>query len=334
MLNLSRFKEIEIYEYETTERTSIKILNLDGSIFLELNYKEIKNISLDLKCGIVILTGKILSVPREMELSKWKNNRNDLIKKIEIKIVRNGFVKHYILNVGIQRFQEFYSELSYVAVFKHDCNMSSLYYTMNFLSSNLRLDYKVHLPDIRNVSKGSMLNVALAGLGLGIGIFATGGTITIPIAISIVIGTSNFYSAIYDFTLELYNYPEELKGQGDFVKQFVGEVGKIIANLFKYDSIESEIFFENLYSSIILGYGIYSGLISAKTLFNAKNFSKVSKNFEKGYVKFKDVKIRAKHTATSFEGMERSLNKNLLFTDITNSVGAGQSIYEQYKTTN
>ena len=41
MENLSRFKDIEIYEYETDERTSFKIINFDGSVFLELDYKDI-----------------------------------------------------------------------------------------------------------------------------------------------------------------------------------------------------------------------------------------------------------------------------------------------------
>ena len=331
MENLSRFKEIEIYEYETDERTSFKIINFDGSIFLELDYKDIEDISLNLKCGIVILKGKILSVPKELELSKWKNNKNELIKKLEIKIVRNGFAKHYILNAGIQKVQEFYSTLSYIAVFKHDYNMSSLYYTMDFLSSNLRLDYKVHIPDIRNVSNGTMLNVGLTSLGLGIGMISTGGTITIPIAISLIVGTSTFYSAIYDFTVELYNYPNDLKGQGDFLQQFVGYVGRIVANFRNTNPKEAEILAENIYSQSVFVYGIYSGLISAKTLFNAKSFNKVSKIFEKGYIKFKKVNIRSKYTATSFEGMERVVDKKLLITDITNTIGAGQSIYDKNK---
>lgn len=331
MENLSRFKDIEIYEYETDERTSFKIINFDGSVFLELDYKDIEDISLNLKCGIVILKGRMLSVPKELELSKWKNNKKELIKKLEIKIVRNGFVKHYILNAGIQRVQEFYSDLSYIAVFKHDYNMSSLYYTMDFLSSNLRLDYKVHIPDIRNVSNGTMLNVGLTGLGLGIGMISTGGTITIPIAISMIVGTSTFYSAVYDFTVELYDYPNDLKGQGDFLQQFVGDVGKILADFFEYDGLKSEKFFEEVYSSIVFGYGIYSGFVSAKILFNAKSFNKVSKVFEKGYVKFKKVNVRSKYTATSFEGMERVVDKKLLITDITNTIGAGQSIYDKNK---
>ena len=104
-----------------------------------------------------------------------------------------------------------------------------------------------------------------------------------------------------------------------------------MANFRNTNPKEAEILAENIYSQSVFVYGIYSGLISAKTLFNAKSFNKVSKVFEKGYVKFKKVNIRSKYTATSFEGMERVVDKKLLITDITNTIGAGQSIYDKNK---
>ena len=99
----SRFKPIEIFDYETTEKTSFKIIDPDGNEYLNLNNTEIKNISIDLKSGVVFLTGRILGAPKELELSKWKRNQKDLIKKLEFVIVRNGYARHYILNAVIKK---------------------------------------------------------------------------------------------------------------------------------------------------------------------------------------------------------------------------------------
>ena len=324
MENLSRFKDIEIYEYETDERTSFKIINFDGSVFLELDYKDIEDISLNLKCGIKLLKGRMLSVPKELELSKWKNNKKELIKKLEIKIVRNGFVKHYILNAGIQRVQEFYSDLSYIAVFKHDYNMSSLYYTMDFLSSNLRLDYKVHIPDIRNVSKGTLLGLGLSGLGL---VLSTGGTITIPVGISIIVGGSTFGSVLYDFIIE-YNGVYELKGQGDILQKIVGQIVSVFG---KNEEIKKTMRQEgeNMYSRVVFIYGLISSREAVKRLFKFKNFSQLSKSYENGYFKIKDIKLKSSTNGTIIQGAKRNFESKVFINDVANTIGAGQSIYDR-----
>lgn len=80
----SRFKPIEIFDYETTERTSFKIIDPNGNEYLNLNHTEIKNISIDLKSGVVFLTGRILGAPKELELSIRKVFQN-LLKNLDYK---------------------------------------------------------------------------------------------------------------------------------------------------------------------------------------------------------------------------------------------------------
>lgn len=328
----SRFKPIEIFDYETTERTSFKIIDLNGNEYLNLNHTEIKNISIDLKGGVVFLTGRILGAPKELEISKWKRNQKDLIKKLEIVIVRNGHARHYILNAGIQKLQEDYQSMSYFVMFKHDNRQVPLYHTAESIADNLRIDYKVHLPDInfKNVSGGAWTNLGLSTIGLAGGIVGVlTGTITIPVVISLVVGASTFTSATFDFTLELHEMPEEMKGQADFVQQFVGNIGKVVGTAMGEDENSSEKFMKNLYSQSIFLYGVFTGMKSANILFNNKSFSKISKPFQNGYIKLKKIKLKSSTNATKYEGASKVFNKELFINDLSNTIGAGQAIYEK-----
>lgn len=328
----SRFKPIEIFDYETTERTSFKIIDPNGNEYLNLNHTEIKNISIDLKSGVVFLTGRILGAPKELELSKWKRNQKDLIKKLEFVIVRNGYARHYILNAGIQKIQEDYQSMSYFVMFKHDNRQVPLYHTGESIADNLRVDYKVNLPDInfKNVSGGTWTNLGLSTIGIAGGIVgALTGTITIPIAVSLVIGTSTFSSATFDFTLELNGMPEDMKGQADFVQNFVGDVGKIIGKSFNQNEKLFKNSAEMIYSNIIFVYGVFVGVKSASVLFSNGSFSSISKPFQKGYIKLKKVRIKSSKNATKYEGATREFNKELFMNDLTNTIGAGQAIYDK-----
>lgn len=328
----SRFKPIEIFDYETTERTSFKIIDPNGNEYLNLNHTEIKNISIDLKSGVVFLTGRILGAPKELELSKWKRNQKDLIKKLEFVVVRNGYARHYILNAGIQKIQEDYQSMSYFVMFKHDNRQVPLYHTAESIADNLRIDYKVHLPDInfKNVSGGTWTNLGLSTVGIAGGIVGVlTGTITIPVVISLVVGASTFSSATFDFTLELHEMPEDMKGQADFVQQFVGDIGKVLAQSMDKDEKKFEKKFEGLYSSALFIYGLMIGRTSAKTILNSKSFSKISKPFQKGYLKIKKITLKSSKNATKYEGATRAFNKELFINDLGNTIGAGQSIYDK-----
>lgn len=328
----SRFNPIEFFDYETTEKTRFRIVDPNGYEYLNLDHTEIKNISIDLKSGVVFLTGRILGAPKELELSKWKRNQKDLIKKLDFIIVRNGYAKHYILNAGIQKIQEDYQSMTYFVMFKHDNRQVPLYHTANLIADNLRVDYKVHLPDInfKNVSGGTWTNLSLATIGLAGGIVGVvTGTISIPVVISLVIGASTFCSATFDFTLELHQMPEDMKGQVDLVQQFIGDIGKVVGRALKENEDSYEKKAENFYSLVLLVYGLAVGRTSAKTLFNSKSFSKISKPFQKGYLTIKKVTLKSSSNATKYEGATRIFNKELFINDLTNTIGAGQSVYEK-----
>lgn len=328
----SRFKPIEIFDYETTERTSFKIIDPNGNEYLNLNHTEIKNISIDLKSGVVFLTGRILGVPKELELSKWKRNQKDLIKKLEFVIVRNGYAKHYILNAGIQKLQEDYQSMSYYVMFKHDNRQVPLYHTTQFLTDNIRVDYKVHLPDVKfsNLTLGTAVNMGLSSYGLYAGVVgAVTAKITIPVVIGLVVGAGLFESARIDFMLELRGMPEDLKGEGDFVQQFIGDIGRIIGKSMSLDELKSENFFEKSYSEVVFYYGLISGRKSAKQLFDKKSFNAVSRPSKPTYYEKVKVIFKSKKNATKYEGAERKFNVNLFINDLMNTIGAGQSVYDK-----
>ena len=327
----SRFKPIEIFDYETSERTSFKIIDPNGNEYLNLNHTEIKNISIDLKSGVVFLTGRILGAPKELELSKWHKNKKEIIKKIEFVIVRNGYARHYILNAGIQKVQENYDTMSYFVMFKHDNRQVSLYHTANFYSNDLKVDYKVHLPDvsIKNVTSDTLVNLGLSGIGVGLGIagMATG-AITIPVVISFSVGVSFLGSASFDLMVEVCGTPE-LKGQGDLIQQVIGELGYAIGKYKNTDAKKSEKRFELAYSQATLIYGLVSSAKSAKAILTLKNFREISNGINgQSYIKIKKIFFRSSKNATGFEGAERTFNKELFINDLTNTIGGGKAIYD------
>lgn len=328
-----RYKDIEIYQYETTDQSNFKILNPDGTEYISINSNEIRNISINLKSGVVTLVGKILGGPKELELSKWKADKENLIKKLDFVIVKNGYAKHYILNAGIQKFREDYREMSYFVMFKHDNKDLPLYHTVDWINSDVRLDYKVDMREvgIKNVSTGTWVNlgVSIAGLGIGIvGVVSTG-VITIPVAIALTVGAGYVSSSIFDFVIEYKNLPKEKLGNGDFVQQLIGEIAKIIAKKIGANEKLYEKVTEDTYSNVVFWYGILTGVKSIKILFNKNSFMKISKPFENGYIKIKDIKVRSNTNAAKFEGAQKSFNKKLFINDMTNTVGAGKTVYDK-----
>lgn len=328
-----RYKDIEIYQYETTDQSNFKILNPDGTEYISINSNEIRNISINLKSGVVTLVGKILGGPKELELSKWKADKENLIKKLDFVIVKNGYAKHYILNAGIQKFREDYREMSYFVMFKHDNKDLPLYHTVDWINSDVRLDYKVDMREvgIKNVSTGTWVNlgVSIVGYGIGIAGVVSAGVITIPVTIALTVGAGYVSSSIFDFAIEYNNLPKEWLGNGDFVQQFVGWCGAILGEAASQDKEASEKKAENFYSKAVFVYGLVSGVKSAKILFNTKNFINVSKPFEEGYIKIKSVKVRSNTNALKFEGAQKTFNKELFINDMTNTVGAGKTVYDK-----
>lgn len=110
----------------------------------------------------------------------WLTNKKELIKKIEIIIVRNGFARHYILNVGIQSLQEDLKTLEFLVVLRHDNKEISLFHTVKMFTKGIVGDFKIDFTkiSIENISRETAINLGLSTLGLGagiIGVMSTGG---------------------------------------------------------------------------------------------------------------------------------------------------------------
>ena len=329
---VNTFKEIEVYNYATKNRTSIKIFNYDGSEYMSFAHNEIKSLKMNLKSGNFYFIGRIFGAPKELKLDAWKKNQNDLIKKVVVEIVQNGFAKCYIFNAGIQKLQEDYKTMSYLAVFKHDNIKLPLLHSVEMFDNELVLDIKIDKNNIsfNNVSSATALNLGLSTIGFGIGVLgvASTGTITIPIVIALAIGGSSLVSASFDFTVEVLNNPKA-KGQCDLLQQLTGEIGKKFGSLRGENINKSEENFENAYSMVVFFYGLLSGRDSLKTLFNTKSFTQVSKRFGNGYFNVKFVTLKNITNGSNVETAVRKFNKSLFINDATNTLGAGKSIYDK-----
>lgn len=327
----SRYKPIEVYEYDSTNRTNIKILNHDGSEYMTFSHNEIKSLKMNLKTGIFYFVGNIFGAPKELKLNDWKRDRNNIIKKIVVEIVKNGFAKRYAFNCGIQTLQEDYKTMSYLAVFRHDNIELPMFHTVKMFDNELVLDIKIDKTNIsfKNISKGTAINLGLNAVGLGLGIIgvAATGSITIPVVIALGIGASSYGSATYDFIAEVTGQPE-LKGQGDFLQQLSGEIGKIIGNQIDFNPQKAEEITETGYSSFVLIYGLIMGRKSANILVNTKSY-KISKAYEHGYVGIKKIILKSSTNATQFESGMRKFNKALFINDATNTISAGKSVYDK-----
>ncbi|WP_297407580.1 hypothetical protein [uncultured Cetobacterium sp.] len=327
----SRYEQIEVHEYESSDRTSIKILNHDGSEYMTFSHNEIKSLKMNLKTGIFYFIGNIFGAPKELKLNDWKRDRNDIIKKIIIEIVKNGLAKRYAFHCGIQTLQEDYKTMSYLAVFRHDNIELPMFHTVKMFDNELVLDIKIDKSNIsfKNITKGTAINLGLNGIGLGLGIVgAVTGTITIPVVIALGIGASSYGSATYDFIAEVTGEPE-LKGQGDLLQQLSGEIGKILENRFNNSNNNLEKTFESTYSYFTFIYGTVVGTKSAMEVFKLKNFTGISKNYENGYIGMKKIILKSSTNATQFESAIRKFNKSLFINDTTNTISAGKSIYDK-----
>lgn len=333
----SRFKEIEMYEYSTTEKTSFSIFNLDESNYLWLNDTEIEHVGINTKTGIVVLIGKIFGAEKETKLSKWKSDQVSLIKRLNVEIVRGGRVRQYVLNAGIMKIVEDYTNMTYMAVFQHDKNPieQNLYHSVELLKHGVIMDIKIDKNKIgvHNVNKSTLANLGLSGLGYGLGVAtAVGvGTLSIPATITLAIGGSYFISCTIDFNLEVYGKFEKI-GKYDMLQQFTGKIGKLIAKtagLNKY-SQEFESGFEGIYYYLVSLYGAIQSGKALGTILNPKSYTTVTKIFNNGsYIKLNFIKMKDISNFNKVQSAARKFAGGIFINDLTNTATGGKIGYDE-----
>ena len=339
--------EIEIYEYETKERTNFLLTNfgLLEQEFLKFEGEEIDSFSIDYITGLIVLRGKILGKENEFKLHKWNQDKNDLIKKLDYMFVRNGFARHLRLNVGIESIYEDYKQMGYIATFRQDKRCDCFIHRIVPISYEFMLDLKI---DKRNISisniKGDTINEAiLSSLGFGLAMYegmgiisaasataAIAGTtisfsVVIPVAITLVVGGSALVSSVVDIGLEILDM-EEYKGKGNFLREFLGDIGEILGGKRGEEILKSS------YDTMIFLYGAVTGVISILSLTKINNYKKISK-FAKSqsYIKIKFVKFRNTKTGAIIEGAERHFEKGRFIGDTLNSIDVTRTIDDEAK---
>ena len=321
------FKPIEMYSYESKESSSIKIINHDGSEFLLTEGKNIKKISLNTVTGNVLLILKILENESELKFLEWKRDPKNLIKTIEVTIVKGGQANFYKLKVGIQMVHENYSMMETLIVLKHDTRDPTVFQAYKPLDYGIYADIKINKSDIKfkNVSKGTLINLGLSGIALALSIPTGGGSLTLPVAITLATSGSAYVSAVLEFNFELRGDFQEYRGKTNLLQQLVGELGKSIDLQLHSSEMKREETYEKIYDYGIRFLGLISGIQGIKTLTDPKNYKEISKVYDsKTYILLKKIRIKSVKNFQGFEGATRSLNKNKLTSDVLNGVGTFQ----------
>lgn len=324
---MGRYKPIKAYEYKTNENSSIRVLNHDGSEYLFLKGTDIKKISFDTKTGNILIISEILGNSSEFKFMDWKRNSKDLIKTVELLIVKAGHGRFYKLDVGIQMIHDDYGRMETMIVLKHDTVESPLFHSIKPLDYGLYADIKIDKRDIdfKNISNGTMINLGLSSLALALAIPTGGASLTLPVTITIAISGSAYVSAYLDFSFELMGNIEEYKGKTNILQQLAGEIGKAIDQYSSSSEMKREARYEKNYDNGITFLGLISGIQGIKSLTNLKNFKALSKSYNsKTYIKLQNIKINGSPTFQGLEGAKRSLNKNKLTSDVLNSYGTFQ----------
>lgn len=339
----SRFTEIELYEYPTIEKTAFDIFNLNEREYLSINSNEIVHVEVNTVTGVIVLIGKILGAPKELELSKWKADNKNLIKRLDIRIVRAGRAREYILNAGIMKVVEDYNNMTYMAVFQHDKEQFSqkMFHSVELLRHGVVMNIKIDKSKIgiHNVSKSTLLNLWLSGVGYGLGVVtAVGiGTLSIPATITLAIGGSLFLACTIDFNLELYGESDgawifNKVGKNDLLQQLTGELGHLLDSLAKNENKEVESTFENIYYYSTSFYSLFMGAKAGCSLFNPKSYRAVSKTFQNGsYIKINWVKLKNITNFNKVESATRKFAGGIFINDITNLGSGGKINYDEFK---
>lgn len=110
-------KTIELYSYEdNSQETEVSIKSYVTNEEIKINQMDISYVKLLLKHGIFIIDGYIREKEKSLEsilkLNKWglvKGNEKDWLRKVNIKIVRNGYVvREYVFNGYLGDYVEYY----------------------------------------------------------------------------------------------------------------------------------------------------------------------------------------------------------------------------------
>lgn len=301
-------KTIEIYSYEENDsETKVIISSLAGDEIIEIRQRDISSLNLQIKHGIYIIDGYIINEKHNFEmiykLNKWaklNGSQKDCLKKIEIKIVKNGYtIRHYIFNGYLVKYYEYFTNQ------KVRFNLVLRQYKLRTLDgkANTEMDKAesyIENVTIKNVSGNLIIKpidtttTILSGINLagGVGLL-TGASSAPPLLAFIFIahGTGMVTEFIADVSFVIQGKPQKMGSFNMTRDWFYKPLGEIIKNLLEKEesSIKiSDTFGEDIYN---MGNLVFSAFdIGGKILKGVKTL-KISGGKDILYtIKMKEVK--------------------------------------------
>lgn len=336
----TRYAPIETYDYPTEERSYIRIINIQGDKeFLVLNHNQFDNFSLDLKTGFCYFLGDIRGEIEELKLLKWKQDQSNenLIKKIDILIVKNGYGKRYIFNAGIQHLHEDYKKMRFTVVLKHDYNNTQLIQSVKPLGNDmiLKIDIDWDKVSLNNLTPSTTANFFLGGIGFALAIVGIKATVTVVTVVTLAIGASLFVSTTYEFLFELTgNFDDPRRGNMDFFQELFGLIFESVtektneylgSNL---DETAARGYGENLYFVGALLFSILTSTAGFRRLTNLKNYRTLGKRYDNAYIYLKKITTKG-NLGQKIEGGTRAFNYGTFGGDIFNSINLGKTGFDK-----
>ena len=336
----SRYIPIETYDYATDERSYIKIFNLqDEKEFLVINHNQFDNFSLDLKTGFCYFLGDIRGAIEELKLLKWKQDKSNenLIKKIDILIVKNGYGKRYIFNAGIQHLYEDYKKLRFTVVLKHDNNNTQLIQSVRPLGNDMILKINIDWEKVslHNLTPSTTANFFLGGIGFALAVVGVKAAVTVVTVVTLAIGASLFVSTTYEFLFELTgNFEDPRRGNMDFFQELFGLIFESVtekANEYLGSNLDETMarnYGENLYFTGAFLFSILTAAAGIKRITSLKNYKTLGKRYDNAYIYLKKITTKGSF-GHKIEGGKRAFNYGSFGGDLFNTINLGKTGYDK-----
>lgn len=339
---VSRYEPIDVRTFEAHphERSYIKISKIsDPNDFVRFEYNEFESFKINLTTGNAFFHGRINL--NSSYLINWKSDKKDVIRNVEIFIVRAGNVDYYQFKAGIQTYFEDYTFLKFFVLLRHDNGKigQKQFHAINPINYPLSLDIKFEYDKIKfkNAKTGSLINLGLATAGMAVVLATLPAEITLVATITVLIGASTLISTTVKIVCEVTeNTDSWYYENNDFLQELSGWLTKKITkeiNNYLGSDLNEQLFSdraERIYIYSALFFSIMTSATQIKRIGNSDSYIKLAKrNFEHGYLRIKKVTYKDS-LANIVQSAKRTFEGKTWAGDAFNAVTLSITAYDNF----
>lgn len=338
---VSRYESIDVRTFEAHphERSYIKISKLsDPNDFVKFEYNEFESFKINLTTGNVFFHGRINL--NSNYLINWKSDKKDVIRNIEVYIVRAGNVDYYQFKAGIQTYFEDYTFLRFFVLLRHDNGKigQKQYHAIKPINYPLSYEFKIDYDTIKltDAKTGSLINFGLAVLGMGVIIGTAPMKLTFTLGVTALLGSATLFSTTAKVVCEITgNTDSWFYENNDLLQEVTGVIFKEITKATNkyldtnFSESKAEQRGENLYFFAGLTYSILSSTVQIKRLINSKSYSSLAKrNFEEGYLRIENINYQDSFN-NIVQSAQRTFKGKTWAGDVLNAITIGKTGYDK-----